>query len=85
MIGLFDVPKLAIAAAIGFLVCYLVSSLFWLPNARQEAVADERTAVMARAIDVLKERGKNDAQLSRMDNAGLCLELGGMPDGDICN
>lgn len=85
MFGLLDIPKLATAAALGFLACYLVSSLFWLPNARQEAVAGERAAVMARAIDVLKERGKNDAQISGMDNNALCVELGGLPDGDNCN
>ncbi len=85
MFGLLDIPKLATAAALGFLACYLVATIFWLPNARQEAIAGERAAVMARAIDVLKERGKNDAQISRMGNSDLCRELGGLPDGDNCN
>lgn len=80
MFGLLDIPKIALAGAVGFLACYLVATIFWLPNARQEAIAGERAAVMARAIDVLKERGKNDAQISRMGDDALCIELGGVWD-----
>ncbi|KQZ49694.1 hypothetical protein ASD54_12205 [Rhizobium sp. Root149] len=86
-VGLLDIPKLATAAALGFLACYLVATIFWLPNARQEAVAGERAAVMARAIEIVKERGKNDVEIRNMPDGALCVELGGSwvrPD-NICN
>ena len=49
----------------------------------QRGAASERTAILTRSIDVLRERTKVDDQIRDMDDAGLCSALGGsiMPDG----
>ncbi|MDH4993055.1 hypothetical protein QEZ48_19760 [Aquamicrobium lusatiense] len=56
--------------------------LSWL-HGYQRGVASERTAILTRSIDVLRERTKVDDQIRDMDSAGLCAALGGsiLPDG----
>lgn len=45
--------------------------------------AEERAASLERASKLIRERMKNDAEISRMSDRDLCIELGGqwMPDG----
>lgn len=42
--------------------------------------AAERQAILTRSIETLRERTKVDDQIRDMDDAGLCRELGGLPD-----
>jgi hypothetical protein len=53
--------------------------LSWL-HGHQRGAASERTAILTRSIDVLRERTKVDDQIRDMDSARLCRELGGLPD-----
>lgn len=44
----------------------------------------ERQAAVERAAELIKERANDDAELSRMDNSDLCVELGGVWVLDHC-
>ena len=48
--------------------------------------AAERQAVLARSIDLLRERNAVDEKIRQLDAAGLCRALGGrwVPDEDAC-
>lgn len=50
---------------------YKVSAAF------EEGRKTERTAAMERAMDLIKKRGEDDAEIGSMDDAALCVELGG--------
>ncbi|MFC5385210.1 hypothetical protein ACFPLB_04420 [Aquamicrobium segne] len=60
-------------------VALMLLGLAWVHGYRAGA-ASERTAVLSRSIDVLRERNKVDDQIKGMDDARLCRALGGMPD-----
>lgn len=48
--------------------------------------AAERQKSLSRSIDLIRERSKTNAEISRLDDAALCRELGGswvQPD-NIC-
>jgi len=49
-------------------------------KAYRAGAASERQAVLARSVDVLRERNATDDQIRNMDDAGLCVALGGLPD-----
>ncbi len=40
----------------------------------------EREAVLARSIEILRERNATDDEIKGMDDRQLCLALGGLPD-----
>lgn len=58
---------------------YQVSAAF------DEGRQAERTAAMERAMDLIKKRGEDDAEIGSMDDAALCVELGGKWVSDRCN
>ena len=50
--------------------------LSWL-HGHQRGAASERTAMLTRSIDVLRERNRVDEQARNMDSPELCRALGG--------
>lgn len=40
----------------------------------------EREAMLARSIEILRERNATDDEIKGMDDRQLCLALGGLPD-----
>lgn len=60
-------------------VAFMLLSIAWI-HGHQRGAASERTAILTRSIDVLRERTKVDDQIRDMDSARLCRELGGLPD-----
>ncbi|PSJ50760.1 hypothetical protein [Pseudaminobacter soli (ex Li et al. 2025)] len=46
-------------------------------QAYQAGAASERAATLTRSIDLIRERSKTNAEINRLDAAGLCRELGG--------
>lgn len=60
-------------AGIGFLT---FSHNFAYQSGRQK----EREALLARSVEILRERNRVDEEVRDMDAAGVCRELGGLPD-----
>ncbi|MCO5071157.1 MAG: hypothetical protein M9944_08125 [Rhizobiaceae bacterium] len=85
MFGLFDGLKASAALAVlgaGSLVGFLAGAgLFYQighwqgEDAGREA---ERGAARERALELIKQRSEDNAAISRLDMAGLCVELGGV-------
>lgn len=46
-------------------------------QAYRMGAASERSAALTRSIDLIRERSKTNAEINRLDAAGLCRELGG--------
>ncbi len=76
MFGLIDIPKMVASAAIGFLACYLVASLSWIPSAEREAREGEAAKLSAATQKAIGEL-TNEADRARV-NRRLCLERGGL-------
>lgn len=72
MFGLLDLPKMAAAAALGFIACYVLASVSWIPAAR-EGEASRLSAATQKAIGELT----NEADRARV-NRRLCIERGGL-------
>lgn len=73
----------AAVAAFGALAVALTVSHVY---AYRAGATSEREAVLARSIEVLRERNRTDDEISRMDDGSLCRALGGrwMPDARSC-
>ena len=73
--------KLPAAALAGALlassILVVVNAVWWLPAARNEGRDEERTAALQRSMELIKERGKTNAEIGKLDDVGICRELGG--------
>ncbi len=65
--------------------CVYVWHSYQVSAAFEEGRKTERTAAMERAMDLIKKRGEDDAEIGSMDDAALCVELGGKWVSDRCN
>lgn len=85
-----DALKLPAAALAGALaaasILIVINAVWWLPAARHEGRDAERTAALQRSMELIRERGKTNAEIGKLDDASICRELGGvwMPDKDVC-
>lgn len=54
-------------------------------EAYHAGAASERQAILARSVDVLRERNATDDQIRSLDDGGLCRALGGrVSDAGAC-
>jgi len=86
---MFSRLSLAAGAAAGGLVVFLamqaVNAIWLLPAARDEGRAEERSAALARSVEIIKERSRTNAEVEALDDRGLCLELGGVFEDGQCH
>lgn len=75
---LWQARQYAIGAVGGFLLFSAVNALWWAPAAREEGRALERAAAVARSIEIIKERGRTNAEINALSPGDLCRELGGI-------
>lgn len=67
------------AAMVAIVAAALIAT--WAINAAYQAGRTaERTAILNRSVEILRERSKTDEAVHDMSPRDLCLELGGMPD-----
>lgn len=67
----------------GFLaVAAIVTGIY--TYAYQRGATAERTAILERSVEVLRERNEIDDQIRNMDDSALCRALGGVPVGGSC-
>lgn len=85
-----DALKLPAAALAGALasasILIVVNAVWWLPAARSEGRDEERTAALQRSMELIKERGKTNAEIGKLTPADICRRLGGVwvPENDRC-
>lgn len=84
MIGILDAAKLAAGAVLGALVVYAYTQAVSLPAARSEALQQARAATLEKAIDLVHERSRTNAEVQKLDDAGICRELGGVWGDGVC-
>ena len=72
----------AIGAAGGalavFLIMQAVNALWVLPAAKEAGRDEERTAAIARSIEIIKERTRTNATVNALSDADICKRLGGV-------
>ncbi|MDP9634546.1 UNVERIFIED_ORG: hypothetical protein J2W85_006633 [Ensifer adhaerens] len=61
----------------GFLV-FLASTFWWQPAAHSEGRELERSAQLARSMEIIKERSRTNAAVNSLSDGDLCHELGGI-------
>jgi hypothetical protein len=83
MVRFFDWLKVGAGALLGALVAYQVGH--W--RGEEEGRQAEQVAARTRAMDLIEKRRLDDAEISSMDIARLCAELGGrwVPNDDRCD
>lgn len=67
------------AALVG-IVAALALLTFSHRFAYQAGRTAERTAILNRSVEILRERNATDDEIKGMDDRQLCLALGGLPD-----
>jgi len=71
------------AAMIGIVAAALIAA--WAINAAYQAGRTaERTAILNRSVEILRERNATDDQIRNMDDAALCAALGGVFTDGSC-
>lgn len=85
-----DALKLPAAALAGALasasILIVINAIWWLPAARSEGRDAERTAALQRSMDLIRERGKTNAEIGKLSPADICRRLGGVwvPSDNLC-
>ena len=74
--------SLAAGGVVGFILALLLFHLInvsvWLPAAREEGRELERAASLQKAMELIEQRSKTNAEIRNLDDAGLCRLLGGV-------
>lgn len=70
-----------------FLIMMAVNALWLIPAAKEEGRDVERTAALTRSIEIIKERGRTNAEINALTDADLCKRLGGVwvPEDKRCD
>lgn len=84
MIGFFDAIKIGAGAVLGGVVALAFTHLVIVPAARAEAVQQARAATLEKAIDLVHEKSRTNADVQKLDDADICRELGGVWDDGVC-
>lgn len=84
MIGLLDAIKVGAGAILGGVVVYSYAHAFTIPAAREAERQVIRAATLEKAIDLVQERSRNNADVKKLDDAAVCRELGGMWRDGVC-
>lgn len=74
MIAILSSPLGRVLGALA--VAASLMGLSWL-HGYQQGAASERTAILTRSVEVLRERNRVDEQARNMDSPELCRALGG--------
>jgi membrane-bound ClpP family serine protease len=85
MIGFIDAAKMAGGALIGAVVVIAYTHLVSLPAARSEAKQQAKAETLQRAIDLVHERSRTNADVQRLSDSDICDELGGVWRDGICH
>lgn len=85
---MFNRLHLAVGAVFGglavFLIMQAVNALWIIPAARDAGREMERAAILKQAMENIEQRGKTNAEIRNLDDAGLCRELGGVLEDGVC-
>lgn len=60
-----------------FLIMQAVNALWIIPAARDAGMEMERTAAIKKAVELIQQRDRTNAEIRNLDPAGLCAALGG--------
>ncbi len=85
---MIDKISLIGGALIGGFVVFLgfgvVNDLLLLPRAEEQGRALERADTLKKAIELVQKRSRTNADVSKLDDAGICRELGGVFANGVC-
>lgn len=76
---------LLIGGLVVFLGYGLVNDIWLLPRATEQGRALERTETLKRAIELVQERSRTNADVRNLDDGAICAELGGVWLDGICH
>ena len=60
-----------------FLIMQAVNALWIIPAARDAGREMERAAAIKKAVELIQQRDRTNAEIRNLDPAGLCAALGG--------
>ncbi|TAA54797.1 hypothetical protein [Shinella sp. JR1-6] len=84
MITLINALKLTAGAILGGVVVYSYVQAFTLPAAREAERQAIRAETLERAIDLVQERSRTNADVQRLSDSDICIELGGLFRDGVC-
>jgi hypothetical protein len=87
VIGLLDGLKVGGGALVGLVVAGLIAYPLGRAIGAREGHAQAQSEARDRALDLIRQRSRDNAEISTMDLGGLCRELGGrwVPDAGRCD
>lgn len=62
----------------------ILNQAIWLPQERERGRQEVRAELIERAMELVKERSRNNAEVKKLDDRSACLELGGVWDNGVC-
>lgn len=77
-----------LGAILGFMLAWILYSVLnqtiWLPNEREKGRDEVRAETLRRAVELVQERNRTDADIKTLNDAGICRELGGVWNEGVC-
>jgi hypothetical protein len=77
-----------LGAILGFMLAWVLYSVLnqtiWLPAEREAGREEVRTETLKRAVELVQERSRTNANVRKLDNRSLCIELGGLYEDGVC-
>lgn len=73
-----------LGGGIAWCVLMVLNQVIWLPNAEEKGRQEVRAEIIERAVELVQERSRNNAEVQKLDDRSACLELGGVFRDGIC-
>lgn len=84
MIGILDGLKIGAGAILGGVVAWAFALIVVVPAAREAERQAIRAETLEKAIDLVQERSRTNADVRRLSDSDICRELGGVWQDGIC-
>lgn len=84
MNAVLDAIKIGAGAIVGGMAALAFAHVVIVPAERAEALQQARAATLEKAIDLIHERSRTNADIQKLDDAGICRELGGVWSDGVC-
>lgn len=62
----------------------VLNQTIWLPNAEEKGRQEVRAEMIERAMELVRERSRTNADVQKLDDRSICIELGGLWNDGAC-
>ena len=73
-----------LGGGIAWCTLMVINQTIWIPNAEEKGRQEVRAEMIERAMELVKERSRTNADVQKLDDRSACIELGGLFEDGAC-